>query len=87
MLAAYSGSPPQCSTFSSISRKHSSALNTHSDDFLRRHSECVTSRKGNKIASEVAVRGDSGVAGEERVVSVPKFHSWGKHTMPLTSIN
>ena len=31
-----------------------------------------------KIASGVAVRGDSGVAGEGRVVGVPKFHSWGK---------
>ena len=44
------------------------------------------------------MRGDSGVAGEGRVVGVPKFHSWGKciHgvsapwgkcTMPLTNIN
>ena len=40
-----------------------------------------------KIASGVAVRGDSGVAGEGRVVGVPKFHSWGKCTMPLTNIN
>ena len=31
--------------------------------------------------------GDSGVAGEGRVVDVPKFHSWGKCTMPLTNIN
>ena len=46
----------------------------------------MTSRKG-KIASGVAVRGDSGVAGEGRVVGVPKFHSWGKCTMPLTNIN
>ena len=28
------------------------------------------------------MRGDSGVAGEGRVVGVPKFHSWGKCTMP-----
>ena len=28
-----------------------------------------------KIASGVAVRGDGGVAGEGRVVGVPKFHS------------
>ena len=27
--------------------------------------------------------GDGGVAGEGKVVSVPKFHSWGKCTMPL----
>ena len=40
-----------------------------------------------KIASGVAVRGDSGVAGERRVASIPKFHSWGKCTMPLTNIN
>ena len=33
------------------------------------------------------MRGDSGVAGERRVVGVPKFHSWGKYTMPLTNIN
>ena len=34
-----------------------------------------------KIASEVAARGDGGVAGEGRVVGVPKFHSWVKCTM------
>ena len=33
------------------------------------------------------MRGDSGVAGEGRAVGVPKFHSWGKCTMPLTNIN
>ena len=33
------------------------------------------------------MRGDSGVAGEGRVVAVPKFHSWGKCTMPVTNIN
>ena len=32
------------------------------------------------------MRGESGVAGEGRVV-VPKFYSWGKCTMPLTNIN
>ena len=26
---------------------------------------------------------DSGVAREGRVVGIPKFHSWGKYTMPL----
>ena len=40
-----------------------------------------------KIASGVAVRGDGGVTGEGRIVGVPKFHSWGKCTMPLTNIN
>ena len=33
------------------------------------------------------MRGDSGVAAEGRVVGIPKFHSWGKCTMPLTNIN
>ena len=33
------------------------------------------------------MRGDSSVAGEGRVICVPKFHSWGKCTMPLTNIN
>ena len=33
------------------------------------------------------MRGDGGVAGEWRVVGVPKFHSWGKCIMPLTNIN
>ena len=33
------------------------------------------------------MRGDIGVAGEGRVVSVSKFHSWGKCTMPLMNIN
>ena len=30
------------------------------------------------------MRGDGGVAGEGRVVGPPKFHSWGKCTMPYT---
>ena len=33
------------------------------------------------------MRGDGSVAGEGRVVGVPKFHSWAKCTMPLTNIN
>ena len=33
------------------------------------------------------MRGDSGVAGEGRIVGVLKFYSWGKCTMPLTNIN
>ena len=44
----------------------------------------MTSRK--RFAG-IAVRDESGVAGEGRVVGVPKFHSWGKCTMPLTNIN
>ena len=35
----------------------------------------------------VAVRGEGGVAGEGRVVGIPKFPSWGKYTMPLMNIN
>ena len=33
------------------------------------------------------MRGDGSVAGEGRVVGLPKFHSWGKCTMPLTNMN
>ena len=33
------------------------------------------------------MRGESGVAGEGRVVGVPKFHSWSKRTMQLTNIS
>ena len=33
------------------------------------------------------MRGDSGVAGEGRVVGIPKFYSLGKCTIPLTNIN
>ena len=33
------------------------------------------------------MKGDGGVAGEGRVVGVPKLHSWGKCSMPLTNIN
>ena len=33
------------------------------------------------------MRGDSGVAGEGRVVGIPKFYAWSKCTMPLTNIN
>jgi len=39
------------------------------------------------FALGVAVRGDGGVAGEGRVVGVPKFHCLGKCTMPLLNIN
>ena len=33
------------------------------------------------------MRGEGGVAGEGRVVGVPKFHSGDKYTMPLMNIN
>ena len=60
-------------------------VNTH-NDFIRRYIERVTSCK-RRIALGVTVRDDSGVAGEGRVVGIPKFYSWGKCTMPLTNIN
>ena len=47
---------------------------------VRRCTESVTSRS-RKNRAGVAV------AGEGRVVDVPKFHSWGKSTMPSTNIN
>ena len=31
------------------------------------------------------MRGEGVVAGEGRVVGIPKFHSWDKCTMPLTN--
>ena len=40
-----------------------------------------------EIASGVTVRGDCGVAGEGRLIGVPKVHSWGKCTMPFMNIN
>ena len=33
------------------------------------------------------MRGEGGVDGEGRVVALPKFHSRGKCTMPLTNID
>ena len=33
------------------------------------------------------MRVDSGVAGEGRVVGIPKFHSWGKCIIPLMNID
>ena len=69
-----------------ISPKRSSALNTCSNDFIHRYTKSMTSHK-RKIASGVAVRDNGGVASEEQVVSVPKFHYWVKCTMPLMNIN
>ena len=40
-----------------------------------------------KIPLGVAVRSDGSVAGEGRIIGIPKFHSWSKCTMPLTNIN
>ena len=40
-----------------------------------------------KFASGVAVRGEGGVAGEGKLVGVPKFHSWGNCTIPLRQIS
>ena len=41
----------------------------------------------SQIASSVAVKGEGSVAGDGKVIGAPKFHSWGKCTMPLTNIN
>ena len=61
-----------------------SPLNTCSNDFIHRPIECEMLCKC--IACGTAVRGEGGVAGEEKLVGVPKFHSWNKCTMPLTNI-
>ena len=57
-----------------ISLKRGIALNTCSNDFIRRYIERGHHVSG-KIASGVAVRDDGSVAGEGRVVGVPKFYS------------
>ena len=41
---------------------------------------------GIKISSGTAVRAEGGIAGEGKLVDVPKFHSWGKCTMPLMNM-
>ena len=33
------------------------------------------------------MRGEGGVAGEGKLVGVPKFHSWGNCTIPLRQIS
>ena len=68
-----------------ISPKHGSVLNTR-NGFIRRYIVRVTSHK-RKIASGVAMRGDSGVVGEGRVVAWCTKVSFMKCTMPLTNIN
>ena len=65
-----------------IGPKHGSALNT-CNDFIR----SIIRHVSGKITSGVAVRGDSGVAGEGRVDGIPKFLSWVKCTISLTNIN
>ena len=67
-----------------INQKHGSMLNTRSNELGILN---VRRQKSGKIASGVSVRVEGGVAGEGRAVCVPKFHSWGKRTMPLTNIN
>ena len=47
----------------------------------------MTTSCKQKINLGVTVRGDCGVAVEGRIFGVPKFHSWGKCTMPLMNIN
>ena len=66
----------------SHSLKRGNALNTRRNDFIRTYIERVTSRK----CFVSPMRGGSGVAGQGRVVGVPKFHSRGKCTIPLTNI-
>ena len=61
-------------------------FNTRSNNFICRYIEHVTSHK-RKIALGVNVRGEGGVAGEGRVVGVPKFHFWGMCTMLLMNLN
>ena len=53
-----------------VSVEHSSALRTR----------IAIDLWGNHFRS----RGNCGVAGEGRLVGVPKFHSWGKCTLPST---
>ena len=55
-----------------VSLKLSNVFNTHSKCFICRRIEHVTSCKGI-IASGVAARDDCGVAGERRLIGVPKF--------------
>ena len=43
--------------------KHGSMLNTHSNDFVCRHIECVTLDKLGNRPSGAAVKGEGGVAG------------------------
>ena len=65
-------------------RAASSVFNTRTNDLIHRHIEHVMlCKRKNRVAVR---RGDSGVAGEGRVVGVAKFHSWGKCTIPLTQI-
>ena len=54
--------------------------------YIHIYIECGRHIRG-KITLWGTVRGESGVAGEGRVVGVPKFHSWGKCTLPVTNIN
>ena len=68
-----------------ISPKHSSTLNTYSNDFI-----CSILNMWHhvsvKIPSGGAVSGEGGVASEGNLVGVPQFHSWGKCTMSSTNI-
>ena len=53
-------------------------------DFVSQLRSCETKSGTESLGSRL---GDGSVAGEGRVVGVPKFHSWGKCTMPLTNTN
>ena len=39
-----------------------------------------------KMLFGATVRGEGGIAGEGKLVGIPKFHSWGKCTMTLMNI-
>ena len=69
-----------------ISPKHSSTLNTRSNNFIRRFIECMTSHKRKKKLRD-AVRDYGGVTGEEKLVGIRRFHCLGKYTMLSTNIN
>ena len=61
-----------------ISPKHGGMLNTGSNDFIRSELN-VWHHISVKISCGAAVRGEGGVAGEGKLVGVPKFHSWACH--------
>ena len=52
-------------------------LNTRRNNCICRYIEHMMSHK-REITLRVPLRGYGGVAGEERIAGVPKFHSWGK---------
>ena len=41
---------------------------------------------GKSLLHGATVRGEDDVAGEGKLIGIPKFHSWSKCIMPLTQI-